>query len=152
MHTDATAPFIRKNKYCLVSVLILALLICNTARCLASGLARGLALAATAVLNGLCNITGLDSLDSVHDNIFAFFKFFEVVGPYILTIIISQCKNNVNSIYKRKIRAAKKLCIENHFLILTSLSIPACIELQSASISSYVLYCERLTRREQSAA
>ena len=66
MHTDATAPFIRKNKYCLVSVLILALLICNTARCLASGLARGLALAATAVLNGLCNILSFNGLNS-HD-------------------------------------------------------------------------------------
>ena len=46
--------------------MILALLICNAARGLASRLARGLALAAAAVLNGLCNIFGLDGLNSVH--------------------------------------------------------------------------------------
>ena len=47
-------------------LLILALLICNAARGLASRLARGLALAATAVLYGLCNILGFNGLNS-HD-------------------------------------------------------------------------------------
>ena len=47
-------------------VLILALLICNAARGLASRLARGLALATATVLNGLCNILSFDSIDSLH--------------------------------------------------------------------------------------
>ena len=47
-------------------VVVLALLISNAAGGLACGLARGLALAAAAVLNGACNISGLDSLNSVH--------------------------------------------------------------------------------------
>ena len=47
-------------------LIVFALLICNAARGLASRLARGLALAASAVLNGLCNIFGFDSLNSVH--------------------------------------------------------------------------------------
>ena len=46
--------------------MIFALLICNAARSLASRLAGGLALAAATVLNGLCNILSLNSLDSVH--------------------------------------------------------------------------------------
>ena len=47
-------------------VLILALLICNAARGLASRLAGGLALATTTVLNGLCNILSFNSVDSLH--------------------------------------------------------------------------------------
>jgi len=47
-------------------VLILALLICNAARGLASRLAGGLALAAATVLSGLCNILSFDSVDSLH--------------------------------------------------------------------------------------
>jgi hypothetical protein len=47
-------------------VLILALLICNAARGLASRLAGGLALAAATVLCGLCNILSLNSIDSLH--------------------------------------------------------------------------------------
>ena len=47
-------------------VLILALLICNAARGLASRLAGGLALATATVLNGLCNILSFDSIDSLH--------------------------------------------------------------------------------------
>ena len=50
-----------------VVFLILALLISNAARSLASGLARGLALATAAVLNGVGDILGFDSLDSAHD-------------------------------------------------------------------------------------
>ena len=50
----------------LAFLLVLALLICNTTAGLASGLAGGLALAASAVLNGLCNIFGFNSLNSVH--------------------------------------------------------------------------------------
>ena len=50
-----------------VVFLVFALLISNAARSLASGLARSLALATTAVLNGLSYILGFDSLDSAHD-------------------------------------------------------------------------------------
>ena len=50
-------------------LLILALLVGNTAGSLASGLARGLALAAATVLNGLCDILGLNGLNSAHDSI-----------------------------------------------------------------------------------
>ena len=50
----------------LLLVLVLALLVSNAARGLASRLARGLALAASTVLNGLCNILCLDSIDSLH--------------------------------------------------------------------------------------
>jgi len=47
--------------------MILALLISNTARGLASRLAGGLALAASAANNCLCNILGFDSLNSIHN-------------------------------------------------------------------------------------
>jgi hypothetical protein len=46
----------------------LAFLVSNAARGLASGLAGGLALAATTVVYALSEITGLDSLNSLHDN------------------------------------------------------------------------------------
>ena len=54
--------------YCekLFLVLVFALLVSNAARSFASGLARSLALAATAVVNSLYDILGLDGLDSVH--------------------------------------------------------------------------------------
>jgi hypothetical protein len=45
------------------------LLICNAARGLACRLARGLALAAAAVLHGVLDILGLDGSDSLHDKI-----------------------------------------------------------------------------------
>ena len=47
-------------------LLAFALLICNTAAGLASGLAGSLALAASAVLNGSLEITGIDSTNSLH--------------------------------------------------------------------------------------
>ena len=47
----------------------LAFLVCNTARGLASGLAGGLALAASAVLNGSAEVTGIDSTNSLHNKI-----------------------------------------------------------------------------------
>ena len=47
-------------------LLAFALLICNTAAGLASGLAGSLALAATTVLCALAKILGLDSLDVLH--------------------------------------------------------------------------------------
>ena len=45
---------------------LLALLVCNTARSLASGLAGSLALAAAAVLHAAGQVTGLQSLDVSH--------------------------------------------------------------------------------------
>ena len=59
--------FYQKNRRFLF--LILALLICNAARGLACRLARGLALAAAAVLHGVLDILGLDGSDSLHDKI-----------------------------------------------------------------------------------
>ena len=47
-------------------LLIFALLVSNSARGLASRLARGLALAATTVLSGLAKILGFDSLNTLH--------------------------------------------------------------------------------------
>ena len=44
-----------------------ALLVCNAAARLASGLARGLALAATAVLCALAQVTSLNGFDMLHD-------------------------------------------------------------------------------------
>ena len=49
------------------SVLLLALLVSNAARGLASGLAGSLALAASAGLNGLFHILSLNGLDSLHE-------------------------------------------------------------------------------------
>ncbi len=72
--------------------LILTLLICNAARGLASRLAGGLALAATAVLYGFCNILSFDSVNSFH--------FMILRLSFRLTIvIISQGKINVNSLF-----------------------------------------------------
>ena len=45
---------------------LLASLVSNTARGLASGLAGSLALAASAVLNGSLEVTGIDSTNSLH--------------------------------------------------------------------------------------
>ena len=50
----------------LLLVLVLALLICNAARGLASRLARGLAFAAATVFNGFNNVLGFNGLNSVH--------------------------------------------------------------------------------------
>ena len=49
-----------------VSYLFLALLVCNAAACLASGLAGCLALAAAAVLCAFAEITSIESLNSFH--------------------------------------------------------------------------------------
>ena len=50
----------------LLLVLVLALLVSNAARGLASRLAGGLALATATVLNSLRNILGFNSIDSLH--------------------------------------------------------------------------------------
>ena len=55
----------RKKKFKLV-LLVLALLVSNTARGLASRLAGSLALAASAVLCAVAKISGLDSLNVFH--------------------------------------------------------------------------------------
>ena len=58
------AVFLRQHLF--LGVLVLALLVGNTAGGLASRLAGGLALAAATVLDGLCNILSFDSIDSLH--------------------------------------------------------------------------------------
>ena len=52
----------------LLAFLVLAGLVGNAAAGLASGLARSLALAATAVLSAVAKIAGLDRLDMLHDS------------------------------------------------------------------------------------
>ena len=52
----------------LLLLLVLALLICNTTAGLASRLARGLALAAAAVVSALAKVLGFNSLDVFHIN------------------------------------------------------------------------------------
>ena len=82
----------------LVLLCVLALLICNTAAGLASRLAGGLALAASAVLYGLCNIFGFNSIDSLHFII-------PPIKSYFYAIIISQAKKLVKcfaNIYSEK--------------------------------------------------
>ena len=51
----------------LLALVILAFLVCDTAACFASGLARCLALTAAAVLCAFAEITSLDCLDMFHD-------------------------------------------------------------------------------------
>ena len=51
----------------LAFLLAFALLICNAAAGLASRLAGGLALAASAVLRALAKVLGFDSLDMLHN-------------------------------------------------------------------------------------
>ena len=52
----------------LLVFLLFALLVCNTTAGFASRLARGLALAAAAVLSALAKIFGFDCLDVLHNN------------------------------------------------------------------------------------
>jgi hypothetical protein len=81
-------------------LLILALLICNAARGLASRLARGLALAATAVLYGLCNILGFNGLNSHDKNLRFSIDDKQAHTPVHTRFIITQSQNNVNRISK----------------------------------------------------
>ena len=53
----------------LLLFLVLALLICDATAGLASGLTRGLALAASTVLCALAKVTSLDSFDMLHYSI-----------------------------------------------------------------------------------
>ena len=48
-------------------ILVLALLVSDTAAGLASGLAGSLALAAATILSALAQVTGLDGLDMFHN-------------------------------------------------------------------------------------
>ncbi len=67
----------------------LALLVCNTTAGLASGLAGGLALAATAILCTLTQITGLDGLNMLHKFTFHFFIF-----PVYCIISLRSCQSH----------------------------------------------------------
>ena len=57
---------VRRHFYRNKLLLVLALLVSDTAAGLASGLARGLALAAATVLSALAKIAGLESLNVIH--------------------------------------------------------------------------------------
>ncbi len=54
------------NQIKLLAFLVFALLICDTAACLTSGLAGCLAFAATAVLSGFAKVSCFKCLDSLH--------------------------------------------------------------------------------------
>jgi uncharacterized membrane protein len=71
-----------------VVFLVFALLICNSARSLASGLARGLALTAAAVLNGVSDILSFDCLDSAHCEALHRLKF--LLSQYSISYIFCQ--------------------------------------------------------------
>ena len=62
----------------------LALLIGDAAAGLASGLAGSLALAATAVLSAVAKITGLDSLDMLHNSNLRWFRYnrYLIITPF----------------------------------------------------------------------
>ena len=59
-------------------LLVLALLIGHAAAGLAGGLARGLALAAAAVLGALAHVAGLKGLDSLHNRYLQFSNRFDL--------------------------------------------------------------------------
>ena len=59
-----SAAFVQKTR---LLVLVLALLVCDTAAGLASGLARSLAFAATAVLCAFAEITSFDGFNMLHN-------------------------------------------------------------------------------------
>jgi len=59
------ALYTAKNLFVFVAF-VFALLICDTAACLTSGLARGLAFAATAVFSAFAKIFGIKSLNTFH--------------------------------------------------------------------------------------
>ena len=67
----------------LVLLCVLALLICNTAAGLASRLAGSLALAASALFCALAKVTGLDSLDMLHNSTSkkSSYKFYHFIPP-----------------------------------------------------------------------
>ena len=59
----------KRHFMCRLFLFVFALLVCNTAGSLASGLAGCLAFAAAAVLNALLEVARCESLDSLHGNI-----------------------------------------------------------------------------------
>ena len=62
--------------YAVSLLVVFALLVCDTAAGLASGLTRGLAFAATAVLCALAKILGVQSLDVLHIEILQINSFY----------------------------------------------------------------------------
>ena len=72
----------RKNRL----LVALALLVCNTAAGLASRLAGGLALAASAVLSALAKVLCLNSLDMLHYYILRRIFTYEII-PYHKSVV-----------------------------------------------------------------
>ena len=77
-------PKRRHGEWCQLLVSVLALLVGNAAAGLASGLAGSLALAATAVLSAVAKITGLDSLDMLHNSNLRWFRYnrYLIITPF----------------------------------------------------------------------
>ena len=89
----------------LLLILIFALLVCNTAGCLASRLARCLAFAATAVLNALYEVTSSKCLDSLHGN-----------SPYKINLydkIISQNGRIVNRFSNKSVLHHRNIALKS---------------------------------------
>ena len=75
--TRSQALSLRQASFGLLAfLLVLALLICNTAAGLAGRLARGLAFAAAAVLRALAKVAGFESLNVLHRILPPFFNVF----------------------------------------------------------------------------
>ena len=86
----------------LLALVILAFLVCDTAACFASGLARCLALTTAAVLCAFAEIASLDCLDMFHDrNLHQIFvkiltRFCRKVNRYctsVLLLVVLSLKN-----------------------------------------------------------
>ena len=73
-------------------LVVFALLICNAAAGLTSGLARGLALTAAAVLCAVAEITSVDSLNVFH---YRFLRIEMIFLPYYVTTHSSQSQEKV---------------------------------------------------------
>ena len=93
--------------FCCLSVLVFAVLIDHAAGGLASGLAGGLALAATAILYGVLNILGFNGLNSFHvQSLLISFVSGGRTAPYSICYYIifrSLCQGEIEK--KRKKRA-----------------------------------------------
>ena len=87
-------------------LLIFALLVGDAARSLASRLARGLALAATAVFNSLGNILGFDGFDSAHDEASEFVLTFN--NESLITQLLYHIEKQLSIVGRKSFRKTQK--------------------------------------------
>ena len=77
-------------------ILVFALLICDTAGCLASRLAGCLALAATTVLSALAEITCFNCLDMFHESVPLSYKLLKILADSASSVNISASWYNLH--------------------------------------------------------